>query len=326
MRYRLLGNTGLRVSELFLGGTIFTTDPSVNPAELPGILDAYQAVGGNVIDTARGYGDSEEVLGALLEGSRDRWVLATKYTMSLDNDDPNAAGNHRKSLRLSLEQSLRSLRTDYIDLLWVQVWDRHTPIEETMRALDDVVRAGKVLYVGLSDAPAWLAARANTLAEWHGWSPFAALQVPYNLLWRDAERELLPMAEAMGLSVAVWRPLAEGRLALPGGSGPDTPVVRVLHEVARELGASAAQVAIAWTRAHSPRVHPIVAATTVEHLVDDLAAAVLDLPDEAVERLEAAVPFDVGFPSAFIAQCERDGGVFGEANTRLVGQAPLRRC
>ena len=207
MRYRLFGQTGLRVSELFLG-TMVMDDPD----ETRRIIDAYADAGGNVLDTASAYGNGEELLGSVIE-RRDRFVLATKYTLSRDARDPNAAGNHRKNLVLSLEQSLRRLRTDYLDVYWVHVWDRHTPLEETMRALDDAVRAGKVLYVGISDAPAWVVARANTLAQWRDRTPFAGLQVPYSLLQRDIERELLPMAEAFGMSVAAWAPLASGRLA-----------------------------------------------------------------------------------------------------------------
>src|SRR5215203_3078355 len=197
-----------------------------------------------VDDTASNYrgGESEAILGELLEGRRDRFVVSTKYSVTRDGSDPNAGGNHRKNLVLSLETSLRRLRTDYVDLFWVHIWDARTPIEETMRALDDAVRAGKVLYVGMSDAPAWVVARANTLAEWRGWTPFAALQVPYSLLKRDIERELLPMAEALGLTVTAWSPLAggvlSGKFIRPGGAPAGTRVDRESltereHEVAR---------------------------------------------------------------------------------------------
>ncbi|WP_060882816.1 aldo/keto reductase, partial [Streptomyces caniscabiei] len=230
MRYRLLGRTGLRVSELFLGAMTFGEQGGVGapPQECARILDVYAEAGGNVIDTAVNYrgGESERIVGELLKGRRDRFVLSTKYTVSRDGTDPNAAGNHRKNLALSLETSLRRLGTDYIDLYWVHIWDRNTPVEETMRALDDAVRSGKVLYVGISDAPAWVVARANTLAEWRGWSPLSALQVPYSLLNRDIERELLPMAEAFGMSVAAWSPLQNGVLSgkytRPGGVAPGT--------------------------------------------------------------------------------------------------------
>ncbi len=333
MRYRLLGQTGLRVSELFLGAMTFGGEYTP-PEEGRRILDRYADAGGNVVNTASAYGESEDILGELLEGRRDRFVLATKYTLSRDGSDPNAAGNHRKNLTLSLERSLRRLRTDYIDLYWVHIWDRHTPVGETMRALDDAVRAGKILYVGISDAPAWLVSRANTLAEWRGWTPFAGLQVPYNLLERDIERELLPMAEAFGMTVATWAPLAggvlTGKLTRPGAAGAGTRVdprsvsardhaaARAVLEVADELGVTASQVAIAWTRARSRAVHPIVGARTVEQLEDNLGAIDVYLPEEAIQQLEAAVEFDVGFPTDFIAETSQ--AVYGEAYARLDGR------
>lgn len=324
MRYRLLGPTGLRVSDLFLGGTPFyQRGGQAEATEHRRLVETYAEAGGNVIDSASAYGDSEEVLGEILEGQRDRFVVTTKYTLSRDPKDLNAAGNHRKNLMLSLEQSLRRLRTDYIDLYWVHIWDRHTPLEETMRALDDAVRSGKILYVGISDSPAWVVSRANTLAEWRGWTPFAGVQVPYNLLHRDIERELLPMAEALGVSVATWRPLAQG--VLGGSSGSrlserEQAAVRAVQEVAGEVGATAAQVAIAWTRARSRAVHPIIAASSAAQLKENLGAAELSLPGEAVERLDSAVEFDAGFLANFIAECDDDAGVFGEDAARVDGR------
>ncbi|HEX5287603.1 MAG TPA: aldo/keto reductase [Streptosporangiaceae bacterium] len=331
MRYQLFGGTGLRVSELFLGAMTFGEQGGVGapPEECARILGAYADAGGNVIDTAINYrgGLSEEILGALLDGRRDQFVLSTKYTVSRDRDDPNGAGNHRKNLRLSLETSLRRLRTDYLDIYWVHMWDRHTPAEETMRALDDQVRAGKILYLGISDAPAWLIARANTLAEWRGWTAFAGLQAPYSLLQRDIERELLPMAEALGLTVAGWSPLADGILSgkftATGAAGPGTrvdpasltehqrAVAATVAEVAGDLGASPAQVAIAWTRTRSPAIHPILGARRLDQLLDNRGAADLELPAEALARLEAGTEPDLGFPATFI----RDTGqwVFGAA-------------
>jgi aryl-alcohol dehydrogenase-like predicted oxidoreductase len=182
MRYDLFGRSGLRVSELFLGTMTFGEQGGVGaPAEeCRRIFEAYADAGGTVVDTASNYRDgaSEDILGELLAGRRDRFVVMSKYTVSRDRDDPNAAGNHRKNLRLSLDGSLRRLRTDYLAVCWVHVWDRHTPIEETMRALDDEIRAGRILYVGISDTPAWIVSRANTLAEWRGLTPFAGLQPP----------------------------------------------------------------------------------------------------------------------------------------------------
>jgi aryl-alcohol dehydrogenase-like predicted oxidoreductase len=226
------------------------------------------------------------------------------------------------------------LRTDYVDLYWVHLWDRHTPLEETMRALDDAVRTGKILYVGISDAPAWVVARANTLAEWRGWTPFAGLQVPYNLLNRDIERELLPMAETLGMTVATWGPLAHGvlsgkftpsagpeagtRTALESSGAREHTAARAVREVADEMGSTPAQVAIAWTRACSQAVHPILGARTAEQLKDNLGALDVTLPDDALRRLEAAVEFTVGFPGDFIAKASP--AVFGEVSARLDGR------
>jgi aryl-alcohol dehydrogenase-like predicted oxidoreductase len=287
------------------------------------LFTRYAEAGGNVIDTASKYteGASERIVGDLVKGDRDRFVLATKYTISTDPTDPNAAGNHRKSLRRSLEQSLTRLGTDHVDLLWVHIWDPDTPVEETMRALDEVVRSGKVLYVGLSDSPAWVLARAQTLAEWHDWSPFAGLQVPYNLLERDVERELLPAATTLGLSVAAWSPLAQGTLAgrtttRRGEVGErQQAVYRAVRSVADELGVTPSQVAIAWTRSRGAPVHPIVAGSTTAQLDDNLGAAGLVLPDEAVRRLDAASPVELGFPHDFMKATREF--VFGAADERV---------
>ncbi|MER6950203.1 aldo/keto reductase [Nonomuraea sp. NPDC000554] len=327
MRHRLLGPTGLRVSELFLGAMTFA-----GPDEARKMIDLYADAGGNVIDTASAYGASEEVLGDLLRHRRDRFVLATKYTLSRDARDPNAGGSHRKNLALSLEASLRRLRTDYVDLLWVHAWDPYTPIEETMRALDDAVRAGKVLYVGASNLPAWLVSRANALAEWRDWTAFAGVQVRYSLLRRDIERELLPMAEASGMSVAAYGALAGGVLsgkyvgAAPTGArldpasltARDHEVARAVREVAGDLGVTASQVAIAWTRARSRVVHPIVGARDAGQLADNLGALDVTLPADALVRLDAAAPFEVGYPA------DVNGGsrpwLFGDGEDRFEGR------
>jgi aryl-alcohol dehydrogenase-like predicted oxidoreductase len=340
MRYRLFGTTGLRVSEFFLGAMTFGEQGGVGAPieECAKIVDMYAEAGGNVIDTAINYrgGASEEILGELLDGRRDRFVLATKYTVSRDGTDPNAAGNHRKNLMHSLETSLRRLRTDYLDIYWVHMWDRHTPVEETLRALDDAVRAGKILYVGISDAPAWVVSRANTLAELRGWTAFSGLQVPYSLLKRDIERELLPMAEAYGMTVAAWSPLANGILSgkytRPEGpeegnrvqaaslslSEHDLGVARVVDEAAASLGVSSSQVALAWTRAHSRAVHPIIGARTADQLADNLGAVDLVLPPEAIEKLAAATGFVTGFPADFIDGA--GGFVFGQAAQLVDGR------
>jgi aryl-alcohol dehydrogenase-like predicted oxidoreductase len=329
VRYRTLGASGLRVSEVILGAMTFGEQGGVGAPveECRRILDAYVDAGGNTIDTAINYrgGASEEIVGELLAGRRDSFVVGSKYTVSRDRADPNAAGNARKNLRASLETSLRRLRTDYLDVYWVHMWDRATPIEETMRALDDAVRSGKVLYVGISDAPAWVVARANTLADWKGWSPFVGLQVPYSLLQRDAERELLPMAEALGLGVTAWSPLAGGILSGKYTEASNAPtrldpatvddrahtVAAAVREVADELGATPAQVAIAWTRARSASVLPILGARRVEQVRDNLGALDVTLTPEQCARLESATDFTAGFPTDFIA--ETSPWVFGAA-------------
>jgi aryl-alcohol dehydrogenase-like predicted oxidoreductase len=331
MRYRTLGRSGLRVSEFVLGAMTFGEQGGVGAPieECRRMLDRYAEAGGNTVDTAVNYRDgaSEDIVGRLLEGRRESFVLGTKYTVSRDRADANAGGNARKNLRASLETSLRRLRTDYVDLYWVHMWDRATPIEETMRALDDAVSAGKVLYVGISDAPAWVVSRANTLAEWRGWSPFVGLQVPYSLLQRDVERELLPMAGALGLGVTAWSPLAGGKLSgkytREGGpeagsrhgaqplAGGELAMARAVQAVADELGVTAAQAALAWTTAKSG-VFPMIGARREEQLLDNLGAVGLTLPAEAVARLEAASDFTPGFPSDFIQQTSP--WVFGAGN------------
>ena len=338
MRYRTLGTSGLRVSELILGAMTFGEQGGVGAPieECRRIVDTYLAAGGNAVDTAINYRDgaSEEILGQVLAGRRDSLVLASKYTTTRDAADPNAGGNARKNLRLSLETSLRRLGTDYLDIYWVHVWDSGTPIEETMRALDDAVRAGKVLYVGISDAPAWVVARANTLAEWHGWSPFIGLQVPYSLLMRDIERELLPMAEALGLGVTAWSPLAGGTLSgkytRPGGAtGPTRhdpaaldershAAAKAVQSVADELGVTASQVAIAWTMARSPAIVPIIGARSLDQLTDNLGAVDVVLSPEQMTTLESATEFSRGFPHDFIDEIAP--WVFGTALVKAQAQ------
>src|SRR5215211_6860215 len=236
MRYKLLGRTGLRVSELCLGAMTFGDDWGwgAPKEECAGIVDAFGEAGGNLIDTANYYtgGSSERIVGELIASEREHWVLSTKYTLNMYPGDPNGGGAHRKSMVQALDASLERLGTDYIDVYWVHIWDPHTPVEELIRALDDVVTAGKVLYVGISDTPAWIVSQALTLADLRGWTRFAGLQVPYSLLERSVERELLPMARALELAVAAWGPLGGGLLAGGYGSGRERPVGTRLETVA----------------------------------------------------------------------------------------------
>ena len=273
MRYRLLGNSGLRVSEAALGTMTFGDDWGWGAAkdEARRVYDAFRKAGGNFIDTANMYtnGTSESFLGEFTKGHRESVVMATKYSNSAAGTDPNAAGNHRKSMVQAVEASLKRLQTDYIDLYWVHIWDQITPVEEVMRGLDDLVRQGKVLYVGISDAPAWWIAQANTLAHLRGWSPFIGLQIEYSLIERTVERELIPMARALNLGLTAWSPLAGGVLtgkyhghgsSEPGRMNGDMMkqflpeeqrterIIAAVKTVSDEVGRSMAQVALAWLR------------------------------------------------------------------------------
>ncbi|MFE0045208.1 aldo/keto reductase [Streptomyces albireticuli] len=328
MRYTLFGRTGLRVSELALGA--MTMGWGAGKETAGRILDAYADAGGNFLDTADIYagGDSETILGELLVGRRDDFVLASKYTCATRQGDVNAAGNHRRNLVRSVEASLGRLRADHLDVLWVHARDNFTPVEEVMRALDDVVRAGKVLYVGVSDWPAWEIAQANTLAELRGWTPFAGSQLRYSLLERTPERELLPQARAFDQAVFAWSPLAGGKLTgkyrrgeagrLTAGGGEEAvdpreeAVVTAVLEIAEQGGWSPAQVALAWLRGRPGNIVPIVGATRESQLADNLAALDVTLGAEAVARLDAVSAVPLGFPHDFLREPGIVENVYGD--------------
>ena len=349
MRYRLLGPSGLRVSELCLGTMSFgdVWGFGADEKEAHRILAAYGEAGGNFLDLANKYheGQSEEIVGAFFDGDRDRWIVATKYSLAMRSGDPNAAGNARKNLRQSVEASLRRLGTDYLDLLWVHAWDYTTPVEEVLRALDDLVHAGTVLHIGLSDAPAWVASQANTLAALRGWSPFVALQFPYSLLERTVERELLPVADAFGLSATTWAPMAAGvltgkytRQAEPRDSRradanreqltEDT--LRIAGEVDRVadvIGATSAQVAIAWVRQRSRRIIPIAGVRTLKQFEDVLDSLDLHLAEEHLAQLDNVSQIDLGFPYSLLQAPVEGQMVYGdlEPHIDLPATAPYRK-
>jgi aryl-alcohol dehydrogenase-like predicted oxidoreductase len=322
MRYKLLGRTGLRVAELALGTMTFGPDWGwgAEEDEARRMFDAYAEAGGNFVDTANRYtnGTAERLVGQFVAADRGHFVVATKYTLSRDGDDPNASGNHRKSMVESLEASLRRLGTDYVDVYWVHIWDPLTPIEELMRALDDQVRAGKVLYVGISDAPAWVVARANTLAEVRAWTPFCALQAKYSLVERSVERELLPMTKNLDLAFTAWGALGTGVLTGkynedPSGGGGriatagwgavserDLAIAQAVVDVAKEAGATPSQVALAWVRGRSATMIPIVGARRLSQLEDNLGCLDVELSDEQRDRLDQASAIELGFPYDFI--------------------------
>jgi aryl-alcohol dehydrogenase-like predicted oxidoreductase len=329
MRYKLLGNTGLRISELCLGTMTFGEDWGwgASKEESRKIFEAFAEAGGNFIDTANLYtgGTSEKFTGEFLKGRRERFVLATKYTLTMSPDDPNGGGSHRKSLVQSLEASMKRLGTGYVDLLWVHAHDIMTPVEETMRALDDAVRAGKVLYVGISDAPAWIVSQANTLASLRGWTPFAALQIQYGLADRTPERDLLPMARALGLAVTPWGVLGGGVLSGKYKTTKDRPagaryaadeqwaatnvternirIAEAAGAVARETGKSASQVALAWVRQqpYGPIV-PILGVRTLDQLKDNLGCLDFTLDPSHLSALDATTGVELGFPHDFLVR------------------------
>jgi aryl-alcohol dehydrogenase-like predicted oxidoreductase len=327
MQYRLLGNSGLRVSEAALGTMTFGDDWGWGAAkdEARKVYDAFREAGGNFIDTANMYtnGTSESFLGEFTKDHRASVVMATKYTNSAPGTDPNAAGNHRKNMVQAVEASLKRLQSDYIDLYWVHIWDQITPVEEVMRGLDDLVRQGKVLYVGISDAPAWWIAQANTLAHLRGWSPFIGLQIEYSLIERTVERELIPMAKSLNLGVTAWSPLANGVLtgkyhgrgsSEPGRMSSDMMkqflperqrterIVAAVKTVSDEVGRSMAQVALAWLRHRPVAVIPIIGARKLSQLQDNLASFDLVLSAEQLGTLDEASRIELGFPHDFYAK------------------------
>jgi aryl-alcohol dehydrogenase-like predicted oxidoreductase len=328
MRYTLLGRSGLRVSEVALGTMTFgdAWGWGASAEESRRMFDVYVEAGGNFIDTACNYtdGQSEEILGELVEGDRERLVVATKYTLTSRREDPNAGGNHRKNLVQTLEASLRRLRTDYVDLLWLHMWDGMTPVEEVVRTLDDLVSSGKVLYVGISDTPAWVVSQAVTLAELRGWSRFLGLQGPYSLADRDVERELLPMARSLDLTFTSWGMLEGGALTGKYLRDSDEPkryesvgpkangIAEEVLAVAHELGATPAQVAIAWVRAQPWHIVPIVGARTEAQLRENLGALGVSLSAGQLERLEAASGFSTGFPRDFLESDHVRELIFGD--------------
>jgi aryl-alcohol dehydrogenase-like predicted oxidoreductase len=339
--YRLLGRSGLRVSPLALGTMTFGTDWGwgADEDEARRIFDAYVERGGNFVDTSVNYtnGASERMVGKLMEGRRDRIVLSTKYTMSRQPDDPNAGGNHRMNLVRSVEQSLRQLKTDRIELLHLHAWDDTTPPDEVLRALDDLVRAGKVLYLGICNTPAWRVAQLQTMAELRGWSRLVALQIEYNLVERSVEHELLPMARELGLGVMPWSPLGGGILAgkysradlqtrgernvattragVIASSGLLTESALAIADevaaVAAEIGARPSQVALAWTLLNPAVTAPVLGARTLEQALDNLGALDLRLGDEHVARLDAVSRHAPIFPQRFVAQPMVQQLIFG---------------
>jgi aryl-alcohol dehydrogenase-like predicted oxidoreductase len=347
--YRLLGRSGLHVAPLALGTMTFGQDWGwgADRDEARRIFDAYTERGGNLVDTAVNYtnGASERIVGELMKDKRERIVLATKFTMARDAANINAGGNHRLNLVRSVETSLRQLGTDRIDLLYLHAWDFTTPAEEVMRALDDLVRAGKILYAGICNTPAWRVAQMQTLADLRGWSPFVALQIGYSLVERTVEHELLPMAESLGLGVLPWSPLGGGiltgkyrRADLSEDNAADVSATRKgviassghLHEralaiadvvgaIAEELGTSRAQVALAWTLRHPAVVAPVMGARTLQQAEDNFGALEVAFDADQLRRLDQASAIAPIFPENFIGRPMGQQLIFGNSTVQRRG-------
>jgi len=333
MRYKLLGRSGLRVSELALGTMTFGEDWSwgASKEKSKKIFEAFVDAGGNFIDTAVNYtnGTSERYVGEFIASERDYFVVATKYTLRDNNankHDPNAGGNQRKNMLRSVETSLRNLNTDYIDVYYLHAWDFTTPIDEVMRTLDDLVRSGKVRYIGISDTPAWVIAKANTLAELRGWSRFVAVQLPYNLARRAAERELLPMARAEDLAVTAWSILGAGTLTgkfrdpkaltrYKDANERDLIIGDAVVALAQEIGCTPSQVAINWARQRpwdGAPIIPILGARRLEQIQDNLGALEFSLSQEQIAHLDAVGGFEPEFPIGFLTSDNVRSLIFGE--------------
>ena len=320
--YRTLGRSGLRVSPFALGAMTFGDDPGsagTGVEESEKILATYLDLGGNFIDTANFYsnGHSEKILGDFFAGRpgrREHVVLASKFFGNLFPGDPNGGGAGRKAIIAQLDESLRRLQTDYLDLYWLHNWDRHTPIEETIRTLDDLVRAGKIRYLGFSNTPAWLTAQAQTTALLKGWTPLIALQVEYSLLARTVEGELAPLARDQGMALVPWSPLRNGflsgkyrrggevrdslRTAYVGGpTDAEYTVIEAVAAVADELGTTPAAVALAWLRAREGTVVPILGARRLEHLETNLAGLEVSPTADQLRRLDEISAPALNYPA-----------------------------
>jgi aryl-alcohol dehydrogenase-like predicted oxidoreductase len=321
MKYKLLGRSGLKVSELCLGTMGFGTEAGwgADKETSFAIMEAFANAGGNFLDTANIYklGTSEKIIGEFVSPrDRDYLVIATKYSLKDNQTNPNASGNNRKNMMRSVEASLKRLQTDFIDVLYLHIWDDLTPIDEILRGLDDLVKQGKVNYLAISDTPAWVVAKGNTLAELMGWSQFIALQVEYSLLQRTPERDLIPMAKHFGMTLIPWAPLAGGALTgkyLRGDTGRIKPgsnrlndssvsITKEVVAIAEKLGVEPSHVALKWMMQQDFSCVPVVGATKVAQLQENLKTVDVVLPVEDLQKLDAASEIDLGFPGKFFKE------------------------
>lgn len=337
MKYKLLGNTGLRVSEVALGTMTFGTEAGwgANKETSKKMFDAFVNAGGNLVDTANEIytgGTSEKFTGEFIKSNREYIVLGTKYTDAMPGNDPNRAGNSRKNMMQSLERSLQRLDTDYVDVFWVHAWDFMSPVQEVMRALDDMVRQGKVLYLGISDAPAWVISKANMYAHMNGLTPFEASQIEYSLIQRTGERDLLPMAKSEGMTTLGWSPLASGILTgkysqkngkanNSGNRRLDTAAFVALTdrnlaigdkvvEIAERNHIAPSAVAIAYVKQKD--IIPILGGTKASHIESNLRSIDFELSIEDTKELDEISSIELGFPYDFLksTQAVTYGGQF----------------
>lgn len=351
MKQKILGPTGLRVSELCLGTMTFGEDFGWGSSveESKQVFHTFLDKGGNFIDTADFYtlGNSETIIGSLSQGIRDQLVITTKYTLSADPQNSNAGGNHRKNMMRAVEQSLRRLKTGYIDLYMVHIWDQLTPIDEIMRGLDDLVSAGKILYAGMSDAPAWWIAKANDHAVQHGQTKFSTLQMEYNLIERGIEREILPLAKYDDLAIMAWSPLASGLLSGKYRNLKDVGlskrgliadarlneqnlgIIKALNEIASQLQVSPAALALKWLMQQYHQVIPIVGARTKDQLLENLSCLDISVNEKQMQVLNDVSKMRPGFPYDIIND-EKNGlpgmheGIHGKFKDDMLAEIVYR--
>ena len=339
MKYKLLGRSGLKISELCLGTMGFGTENGWGADKETSfkIMERFAEAGGNFLDTANIYkfGTSEKIIGEFIsDHDRDYFVLATKYSLHDNKTNPNASGNNRKNMMRSVEASLKRLQTDFIDVLYLHIWDDLTPIDEVLRGLDDLIKQGKVNYAAISDTPAWIVSKGNTLAELMGWSQFIALQIEYSLLQRTPERELIPMAKHFGMTVTPWAPLAGGALTgkyLRGEKGRikedsnrlndnSQRITKEVIAIAEKLDAEPSHVALKWTMQQPLSVIPIVGATKLEQLEQNLKTIDVIIPEEDMKHLDEVSAIDLGFPMKFFkeeaVQMNTYGGFYDKIEKR----------
>ncbi|MEO6524211.1 MAG: aldo/keto reductase [Mucilaginibacter sp.] len=329
MKYKTLGRSGLKVSELCLGTMGFGTENGwgADKETSKQVFDTYVNAGGNFLDTANFYtrGTSEVFLGDFIAAERDNYVVATKYSLYENTKQANASGNNRKNMMRGVEASLKRMNTEYIDLMYLHIWDNLTPVDEILRGLDDLVKQGKIMYIGISDTPAWVISKANTMAELMGWSQFIGLQVEYSLIQRTVERELIPMAQHYNMSVLPWAPLAGGALSgkyLRGEKGRikessnrlnerSTSIAREVVSIAGELGVAPSSIALKWLMQQPVSCIPIVGATKSDQVAENLKCVDVILNDEQMQRLNKVSEYDLGFPAAFFEEDAVKKNLFG---------------